>query len=257
MIKELFNLNGKTALITGGSSGLGEQFAHVLSASGAKVIIVGRNRQKLEKVVTEIKAADGNACFMQLDITDQEKLYELESSLQEERIDILINSAGIAKATWIFYPQNENEFETILSTNVNAMWQVTKIVANHMKESGIAGSIINISSVNGASKLREGITAYAASKAAVIQMTKALVGELASENIRINAIVPGLFHTPLTDYKLNSEELRVEMAQSIPLGFIAEPSDLDGAILFLASNKASRYVTGSCITVDGGVCWGG
>lgn len=136
-------------------------------------------------------------------------------------------------------------------------WYVTQAVASHMKKHVIAGSIINISSVNGANKLREGLTAYAASKAAVIQMTKALVGKLAKENIRINCVAPGLFHTPLTDYKLNTSNAKEEMAQKIPLGFVGDHADLDGTILYLASNETSKYVTGSCLVVDGGVSWGG
>lgn len=125
------------------------------------------------------------------------------------------------------------------------------MVANHMKNYDIHGTIINIASVNGANRLRENIAGYCTSKASVIQMTKALVGELATAHIRINCIIPGIFHTPLTDYKLSTEKQRKELEKLIPLHFIAESTDLDGAILYLASNKASRYVTGSCITVDG------
>jgi NAD(P)-dependent dehydrogenase (short-subunit alcohol dehydrogenase family) len=126
-----------------------------------------------------------------------------------------------------------------------------------MKERGIAGSIINIGSVNGANKVRENNAAYNISKAGVIHLTKSLVGELSKANIRINCILPGLFHTPLSHYKLSSPEDRKEMIEVIPLGFIPEPPELDGAIIYLASNKASRYVTGSNITVDGGASWGG
>ena len=126
-----------------------------------------------------------------------------------------------------------------------------------MKQHGLAGSIINISSVNATDYLHPNRAGYCASKAAIIQMTKALVGELGDAGIRINCILPGLFHTPATDYKLQTEEQRAEITRLIPLHFIAKPSDLDGTILYLASNKASPYVTGSIITVDGGISWGG
>lgn len=137
------------------------------------------------------------------------------------------------------------------------VWYVTTNVANHMKQHNIQGSIINISSVNGANRLREEVAGYAASKAAVIQMTKALVGELSPVGIRINCIAPGLFHTPLTDYKLNTAEAKEEMAKKIPVQFVGDPSDLDGAVLYLACNTTSRYVTGTYLVVDGGVSWGG
>jgi len=137
------------------------------------------------------------------------------------------------------------------------VWRVTRLVANHMKKKSIMGSIINIASVNGAGRLRSGLTSYAASKAAVIHMAKALVGELAPFGIRINTISPGLFHTPLTDYQLSRKEDKERMVKLIPLGFVADPEDIAGTILYLASNKASRYVTGSCLTIDGGVSWGG
>ncbi len=122
-----------------------------------------------------------------------------------------------------------------------------------MKRNEIRGSIINISSVNGADYLHPGRAGYCASKAAIIQMTKALVGELGDAGIRINCIVPGLVRTPATEYKLQTEEQRQELKRLIPLHFIAEPSDLDGTLLYLASNKASPYMTGSIITVDGGI----
>lgn len=116
---------------------------------------------------------------------------------------------------------------------------------------------ITTASVNAANKLRKNLASYAASKAAVIQLTKALVGELSPYNIRINCIIPGLCHTPLTDYKLNTDEQRRAMEAIIPLGFVANPADLNGALLLLASNFHSRYMTGACITVDGGASWAG
>jgi NAD(P)-dependent dehydrogenase (short-subunit alcohol dehydrogenase family) len=177
---------------------------------------------------------------------------------KNEKIDIVICSAGIGGLTPIFDTEDSiDRFEKIVQTNLLGVWYVTYYAANHMKRHHIAGSIIPISSINGANRVRENITGYAASKAGVIQLTKTLTGELSKDNIRINCIAPGLFHTSMTEYKLHSAELREEMAEVIPLHFVAEPSDLDAAILYLASNKASRYVTGTCLTVDGGASWGG
>ena len=185
-----------------------------------------------------------------------QKAFEYLENAQE-KIDICINSAGVAKRTPIFEEEETDHFENILHTNVAGLWYVTKVAANHMKHHGIQGSIINMGSVNGANRVGEEFAAYCASKAAVAQMTKALVGELSRHQIRINCIAPGLFHTPLTDYRLNMKEEREEMEKFIPAGFVATPPDLDGAILYLSSNTASRYVTGVCLTVDGGISWGG
>ncbi|WP_425362996.1 SDR family NAD(P)-dependent oxidoreductase [Candidatus Tisiphia endosymbiont of Hybos culiciformis] len=252
---QLFNLTGKTALITGASSGLGEQFSRLLSTVGVRIILASRRLDKLQTLASELN----NAIALEMDVADKISVQRAFNTLKEqgELIDICINNAGIAKPTPIFASCELDDFESIMQTNVLGVWYVTKKVANHMRNHGIHGSIINISSVNGANRLCENIAGYCASKASVIQMTKALVGELAKAHIRINCIIPGIFHTPLTDHRLNTEEKRKAIEELTPLNFIAEPSDLDGAILYLASNKASRYVTGSCITVDGGASWGG
>ena len=250
-----FNLQGKTALITGASSGLGKQFAICLANAGARVILSARRSEPLKFLSGQIK----QSIWITMDVSDsdsvQKTITELET--QEEKIDICINAAGVAKLTPIFDATDYHDFERIIQTNVMGTWYVTHAIANHMKKYSLSGSIINIASVNGANRLREELSGYAASKAAVIQMTKALVGELSKANIRINCIAPGLFHTPLTDYKLHTEAAREEMSKKIPLRFVADVSDLDSTILYLASNDASRYVTGTCLTVDGGVSWGG
>ncbi|WP_131775037.1 SDR family NAD(P)-dependent oxidoreductase [Legionella anisa] len=250
-----YNLNGKTALITGASSGLGERMAFVLAEHGAKVILAARREEALHAIKKQIP----NSSFYLMDVADSKSVHTVFKQIEEDqhRIDICINNAGIGKITPVFEASSHKDFERIMQTNVMGTWYVTQSIAAHMKQHSIAGSIINLSSVNGANKLREELTGYAVSKAAVIQMTKALVGELSKANIRINCIAPGLFHTPLTDYKLSTIEAQEDMAQKIPLHFVGSPADLDGTILYLASNDASRYVTGSCLVVDGGVSWGG
>lgn len=251
----LFDLQGKTAIITGASSGLGEQFARCLSGAGARVILAARRLDKLSDLVAELS----NARAIQMDVSDKQSVKSCFSELEQagEKIDICVNNAGIAILTPIFAEDDQNNFESIIQTNLMGLWYVTKAVANHMKSHKINGSIINIGSVNGQNKLRDGLAAYASSKSAVIQLTKALVGELSQYNIRINCISPGLFHTPLTDYKLNTSEQKEAMNKIIPLSFVATPQNLEGALLLLASNAHSSYMTGSCITVDGGVSWGG
>lgn len=251
----LFDLHGKTAIITGASSGLGEQFARVLNSSGARVILAARSIDKLRALAEELN----NAVTIQMDVSDKQSVKSCFAELEQagEKIDICINNAGIFKATPVFEDDMENDFEAVMQTNVMGVWYVIKAAAIHMKNHSIYGSIVNISSVNGANYLQAYRSGYCSSKASVIQMTKALVGELSTHKIRINCIVPGPFHTPATAYKISTPELKESLEVSIPLGFFAEPTDLDGLILYLASNNASKYVTGSTFTIDGGMSWGG
>lgn len=248
----LFDLSGKTALITGASSGIGERFVHTLTSAGARVILAARNIEKLEQITKNLK----NAKAIKMDVTDKKSVETAFQELENERIDICTNCAGIVGRTAIF-EEDHNNFENIFQTNVMGVWYVTKAVSNHMKEHGIAGSIINIGSIGGTNYSRTGLSGYCASKAAVIQITKCLVGELSPHKIRINAILPGTILTPMSSYIFGTEEGRREHARMIPLGFVGEPHNLDGAVLFLASNKASGYMTGSSITIDGGITWGG
>ena len=220
------------------------------------MILAARRRDKLEALGAELK----NALPLEMDVASRSSVQQAFETLeqQNERVDICINNAGIAPATPIFGGEGDDDsFDALLQTNVMGVWYVTRAVANHMKTHNLEGSIINISSINGINRLRARATGYSASKAAVVQMTKALVGELSPAKIRVNCIVPGVFHTPLTAYRFTTPEGRKLEETKIPLGFVADPRDLDGAILYLASNKLSRYVTGTCLTADGGISWGG
>ena len=252
---ELFNLKGKTAMITGASSGLGTQFARCLSSAGARVILVARRIHKLNSLANEL----GNALPLEIDVADKESVKNAFQYFENssEKIDICINNSGIFKLTKVFEEDKQNDFESIIQTNVMGMWYVTKAASHHMRKHGIQGSIINIGSVNGANCLGPEFSSYCASKAAIMQITKALVGELSIHKIRINCINPGLYSTPMTEDQTGNETSRKEAAKTIPLGFVAETNEMDGTILYLASNKASRYLTGSVITIDGGISWGG
>ena len=249
-LKREVNLKGKTAIITGASSGIGERFAYVLSEAGARTILVSRNAKRLEKLSAELK----NSMVIEMDIANKKSVYKDFEKLKNERIDVCINCAGVTNKTEVFGDKNCYNFEDIMQTNVMGTWYVTKCAAIHMKKHNIAGSIINIASTAGANYSMAGFSGYSASKAAVIKLTKSLVGELAEHNIRINAIVPGMIITPRS---IEVVKDRSKHAKEIPLGFIGKPSDLDYLLLYLACNEASRYVPGSCITVDGGVTWGG
>ncbi len=244
-----FNLTGKTALITGASSGLGEQFARCLSSAGARVILAARRVEKLNALAAEL----GNAKAIQISVSDKKSVASCFTVLEKagEKIDICVNNAGVAVLTPIFEEDDKGDFESTIQTNLMGVWYVTKAVANHMKNHGIHGSIINIGSVNGDAIPAKSGAAYCISKAAVIHLTKTLVGELSPHRMRINCISPGWFRTPM-----NGPDIE-QIIPLIPYGDIAEPSDLDGLILYLASNNASKYVTGASFTIDGGMSWGG
>jgi NAD(P)-dependent dehydrogenase (short-subunit alcohol dehydrogenase family) len=249
----IFDLHGKTAMITGASSGLGEQFARTLSGAGARVILAARRKGKLEALSAEL----GNAKAIQMDVSDKESVALAFAELEKagEKIEILVNNAGIGALTPIFEEDDKGDFESIIQTNLMGVWYVTKAAANHMKHHGIHGSIINIGSVNGDAFPYQQLTAYAVSKAAVMHMTKSLVNELSKYDIRINTMNLG----PVQSHLLGSPHKHDWnfWKDKIPAGFIAHPSDLDGLILYLASNTASKYVTGASFTIDGGMSWGG
>ena len=246
---KFFKLAGKTTFITGASSGLGEQFAKTLSNAGSRVILTARRIDKLKKLAKTLK----NARAIQMDVANQNSVESAFEILEQtgEKIDICINNAGIAKLTPIFEDDPKKDFENQMQTNVMGVWYVTKAVARHMKNHNIHGSIINIGSINGSSVPAMKGSAYSISKAAVTHLTKTLVGELSPHKIRINCISPGFFKTPMNSVDID------KILPHIPYGNIADLSDLDGLILYLASNEASRYVTGSCFTIDGGMSWGG
>lgn len=246
---QLLDLKGKTALITGASSGLGEQFARCLSGADARVILAARRIDKLNDLALKLN----NARTIQMDVSDKQSVKSCFTALEQagEKIDICVNNAGIAALTPIFEEDDNDNFESIVQTNLMGVWYVTKAVTNHMKNHGIHGSIINIGSVNGDAIPAKSGAAYCISKAAVIHLTKTLVGELSPHKIRVNCISPGWFRTPM-----NGPDIE-QIIPFIPYGDIAEPRDLDGLILYLASGNASKYVTGATFTIDGGMSWGG
>lgn len=250
-------LDGKTALVTGASTGLGKQMCRCLAAAGARVILASRSLEQLEIFAKEL----GNALPLRMDVADKVSVKNAFEYLEQkkERIDICINNAAASRcATAIFEVEENDELEQMFQTNVFGVWYVTKYVAIHMKKHEIHGSIINIGSVSGEQVLGPTMAAYSASKAAVRQMTKALTGELADYNIRINCVQPGLFITEKNkEGRMAIIEDKPLLKSLIPLNFVAEPKELDGIILFLSSNLTSKYVTGACFNIDGGTSWGG
>ena len=249
MSKNLFDLNGRCALITGGGTGLGRHFAKLLSEAGASVILCARRVDKLKQTADEINRAGGNALCVPMDVTNAEQIsagFDAAKGLAE--ISILVNNAG-AVSEPLLLELDETDWSRVLDTNLKGAWMVARQAARRMIESGTPGSIINIASILG-SAVQKGTGPYAASKAALIHMTRVMALEWAHYRIRVNAIAPGYIATDLAGDFLDSETGR-NMIKRIPQRRLGKAEDLSGAMLLLASD-ASEHMTGTTITVDGG-----
>ncbi|MCD9026164.1 SDR family oxidoreductase [Cohnella silvisoli] len=249
----LFDLSGRTAVVIGGNSTLGGEMAIGLAGYGARVAIVGRNQEKAEAVRSRIEqeaGADAAACF-QADATSANDLRRvLEEILAwSGRIDILMNCPGRNSVT-PFFEISEDEWDGIMDVNLKSVVLACQIFGKHMVTSGNGGSIINISSVSSETPLSKVFT-YSASKAGVNSVTKFLAREFASGGVRVNAIIPGFFPAE-QNRKILSEERVASIMGHTPMKRFGEASELQGAAVFLASERASGFVTGSIVRVDGG-----
>ena len=249
-VLEKFSVAGKSALITGASSGLGRHFANVLSEAGAKVVLAARRKDRLEEGVREIEAAGGTAIAIELDVTKEANVREAFEAASEAfgGIDIVINNAGVPSSNW-FVDVGEDEWRKVMDVNLDGVFRVGQMAAQHMVARGKGGSIINIASVAGLTPVRL-LSAYSASKAAVIQLTRSMALELSRDNIRVNALAPGYFTTDINREYLASPGGE-KLLSKIPFKRSGELDELDGALLLLASNAGS-FMTGSILSVDGG-----
>jgi NAD(P)-dependent dehydrogenase (short-subunit alcohol dehydrogenase family) len=240
------DLSGKTALITGASSGFGTHFANVLASAGARVVLAARRTEALERLAAEVAAAGSEALALALDIRDIESVRRVAEAAGA--VDILINNAGVG-VTKPVLDQDEADWNFVLDTNLKGAFFMAREVAAGMKARGAGGAIVNIASILG---LRQGgqVSTYAISKAGLIQMTKQLALELARYNIRVNALAPGYFGTEI-NADFFATDAGKAMLKRVPMRRLGELSDLDGPLLLLASD-ASRFMTGSVIEVDGG-----
>lgn len=245
-----FFLDGRVVLVTGASSGLGRHFALTLARAGAKVAVAARRLERLHELVAEIEGFDGRALAISLDVTDPESVDDAVLAAETElgAIAVLVNNAGVGGAKPALDTEPA-EWRRIIDTNLTGAWLMARQTARHMARLGHGGSIINIASILGL-VVRSQVPAYAASKAGLIHLTRALALELAANEIRVNAIAPGYFETDLSRPFLTSGAGR-DLVARIPQGRVGEFSDLDGILLLLASD-ASRYMTGTVTTVDGG-----
>ena len=242
----MFDLEGKKALITGASGGIGKEIAKVLIEHNAEVCISGRNHEELN----DLKKTLGKKCHVvTCDLSKKDEIIELIKKADEFMgyIDILVNNAGITKDN-IFLRMSESEWEDVLNVNLNSTFNILKLITKGMVKRKY-GRIINISSVVGVTG-GAGQVNYSASKAGLIGLTKSLSQEIATRNITVNCIAPGFIETPMTE-KLDDKR-KDAILNSIPMNRIGKPKDLSSAIIFLAS-KESSYITGQTLHINGGL----
>ena len=246
-----FDLTGKSAIITGGSKGLGHAMAAGLASAGADVLLTSRNEEEAIAAAAEIAADFGRrAVGMRADVSSPDACQAMvDKTLAEfSKVDILVNNAGVN----IRGPIDElsyDEFRQVQQVNVDGVWLATRAVVPHMKKAE-CGRIINMASTLGVVGLQDR-TPYASSKGAVVQMTRTLGLELASFGIRVNAICPGPFLTPMNVPIAEQEQTKKFILGVVALGRWGKMEEIQGAAIFLASDAAS-YMVGSLVTVDGG-----
>ena len=251
MSSPLFDLSGKTALVTGASRGLGQAIAVGLAEAGAKVGITSRTLKSLEETDALISGIGAHADTFELDVRDTSaaKLAVQKYTKRVGGVDILVNNAGYEEVR----PSidiDEELWDKISDTNLKGAFFCAQEAAKSMIASGRGGSIINVCSLTSYVGVPTAVP-YGSSKSGLLGMTRALSAEWAANRIRVNAIAPGYFRTDLTDEFYQDESWQVAMLDKIPMREFGDANDLKGSVVFLASN-ASRYVTGQCVPIDGG-----
>jgi NAD(P)-dependent dehydrogenase (short-subunit alcohol dehydrogenase family) len=247
---QLFSVEGKVALVTGASSGLGDNFARVLAARGARVVACARRTDRLDALVAEVSRNGGEALAVAMDVTDAASVQNAFARATQAfgAPDIVVNNAGIAH-TRPSLELAEAEWRQVLDTNLDGAWRVAQAAARAMVAAEKGGSIVNIASILGL-RVASQLLAYSAAKAALVQVTKALAIEWARHRIRVNAIAPGYVETEI-NRDFFATDAGEAVVKRVPQRRIGKPSDLDGALLLLASDAGS-YMTGSIVVVDGG-----
>ncbi len=243
-------LKNRTAIVTGGSRGIGKAIALELAKRGAKVVVnYAASKKAAEEVIRQIKSSGGDALAVQADVSDITQASDLIKAAIEkfDKIDILVNNAGITRDKLIMM-MTEKEWDDVQDINLKGTFNCSKAAVKHMMRKRY-GRIINISSVAGQMG-NAGQTNYSASKAGQIGFTKALAREIAPRNITVNAIAPGYVETDIMDGL--PDEIREGLLNMIPLGRKCEPEEIAYAVAFLASDEAG-YITGQCLAIDGGM----
>ncbi len=245
-------LEGRVALVTGASQGIGHACALALARHGASVALAARNQQKLDELAQQIIASGGKAASFAMDVADEEQIKAgIKAAITHfGKIDILVNNAGITKDQLVMRMKRA-DWDAVLNTNLTSAYLCTQQVVGSMLKQRW-GRVINITSVFGQMG-QAGQANYASSKAGLIGLTMALARELASRNITCNAVAPGFIETSMT--AVLSEEFKQNAVKQIPLGRVGTPDDIANAVSFLASDEAS-YITGHVLNVNGGMLMG-
>jgi NAD(P)-dependent dehydrogenase (short-subunit alcohol dehydrogenase family) len=244
---------GKVAIVTGAGGGVGKAISRRLSSEGCKVIMLGRDRSKLQKAASEI----GNKKNTMTVIADITKEAEVLSAIDQtinsfDKIDILVNNAGIINDPMPFHEMNEDQWDDLVETNLFGMFRMTKAVIPVMIKNG-GGSIVNISSVLGIRSIpRVPLSVYAVTKAGVIMFTRSIAVEYGQYKIRCNCIAPSTIRSSIIEPYLQDEGAKKLLESTFPLHVIGEPEDISGAVAYLCSDD-SRWVTGTIMMVDGGL----
>ncbi len=251
MTFDRFSLAGKTVLITGASSGLGHHFSGVLARAGARVVLAARRMDKLLARIDELQGEGHEAVCIEMDVRSSESISHGFAQAEEAfgMPDVVINNAGIEPGVFTYVTLEEDDWDAVMDTNVKGAWMVSREASRRWIAGKRGGNIVNIASIL-SYRQQKGVTPYAVSKAAVIQLTKQIALEGARYGIRCNALAPGYFLSAVSATLLESDA-RETFLKPIPQRRTGELEDYDGALLLLAS-EASAHMTGDSIVVDGG-----
>lgn len=249
-IAQRLRLDGDVALVTGASSGLGAHFAVVLAEAGAKVAIAARRTDRLEALAKEIAAKGGQAAAVALDVRDPASVKAAFDAAEAALgpVSVLVNNAGVTDPAFLTR-MSETQWRNVLDVNLDGVFRVGQEAARRMVAGGKGGSIINVASIVGLGAIKT-LSSYAASKAAVLALTRNWALELARDKVRVNAIAPGYIATELNDAFWETEAGK-RMIAHVPMRRLGRLEELDGALLLLAS-QAGSFMTGSTLVVDGG-----
>ena len=249
MNTDLFSIQGRVALVTGASSGIGCALAQGLAKAGAQVVVVARRADRLQDLVAEIEQSGGKAVAAQADVTDIASIERAFDTAEQAfgTVDVIISNAGVTDARNFLQIDPESR-DFVFDTNLRGVWNVGQVGARRLVAAGQGGSIINIASVLGLG-VQPGLASYCSSKGAVIQLTRSMAVDLIKHNIRVNAIAPGWFKTELNDAFFESPA-GLERISQIPARRLGKLEELVGPVIMLASD-AGAFMNGSVVVVDG------
>lgn len=250
MASSLFDLTGRTVLVTGASSGLGHHFARTCAAQGATVVVAARRTDRLAALVADLRAGGAQALAVPMDVTDSASVHAAFAQAETEvgTVDVIVNNAGISVAKAAL-DLSDDDWDAVVNTDLRGAWVVAQTAARRLVAAGRPGRIVNIASIVGLRPVGH-LAPYAAAKAGLIHLTGTLAMEWARHGIQVNAIAPGYFRTDINDFFWDTPS-GTRLLDRIPMRRLGQPAELDGALLLLCSD-AGAFMTGATIVVDGG-----